>query len=313
MIVRLRYGESAGMLAVISVTANIRVRAGVSADAQAWGQDRQVAGNLVPLSTSFAHEENPTISYTPIDGSKYVRETLSPIPLDLLFLLLETRLEEGQNMLAMAASVNGLRNPAFLRDGEERDKRFPRFAALIVELDAIGAVSWARSSDGEREFALVISRYAPSHTEFVREMLDLVQVSSDAVETGQDVILPMWLSDGTTERQDGLAINTRSIADLLTIAGAAMDLPPEHLESGMVETLPELGPMRDLIRIQRSDAAPERAMVAVQHHGWWYYIDARDPASKETIRLLQILIAFRISESAKTNPQLPVLTVPVSR
>ena len=40
---------------------------------------RFTPGNIVPFSTSFAYEENPTISYTPIDGAEYVRELLSPI------------------------------------------------------------------------------------------------------------------------------------------------------------------------------------------------------------------------------------------
>ena len=73
----------------------------------------------------------------------------------------------------------------------------------------------------------MISRYAPDHTEDVTELLGIVGLPDDAVAPGEDVILPTWLSDGTTARKGGLAIKNRSIFDLLTIAGAAMDVPPE--------------------------------------------------------------------------------------
>jgi hypothetical protein len=313
MIVRLRYGETAGMLAVSSVTANIRVRAGASTEFQAWGGDQETAGNLVPLSTTIAYEENPTISYTPIDGAVYVRELLSPIPIDLLFLLLEWHFEGGTNLFALVKGVNGLRNPAFALEGEEPDGRFARFVELCRELVRLGMANWARSGENDDHFVIVFSRYTPTHTDAVAELLSLVGVSSDAVASGADVILPAWLSDGTTNRQDGLAVGTRSIADLFDIAGASMELPPEHVDSGLVDATPALGEVGELIRIRCSKDAPERALVAVKHHGWWHYIDAGDSKSKEFFRLLQMLISFRIAEAAKTNSRLPVLTVPVNR
>ncbi len=39
----------------------------------------------------------------------------------------------------------------------------------------------------------------------------------------------------------------------------------------------------------------------------------RDDGSKDFFRLMQTLVSVRIAEWAKTNAQLPVLTVPVSR
>ena len=312
MIVRIRYGESMGMLAVSSVTANIRVRAAAGTEAQVWGSDLQTAGNLIPLSASISYEENPTISYTPIDGAQYVRELLSPIPIDLAFLILEVSPDEDRNMMALIEAVNDVRNPAFLADRDERDDRFLRFVELVIELSKAGSMNWARMSDEGQDFALVISRYAPDHTGTVIEFLDLVGAPADAVETGQDVILPTWLSDGTTTRQ-GLAIKTRSIFDLLSIAGASMDVPPEHVESGWAESYPALGAVRGLIRIRCSESVPDDAMVAVEQHGCWYYIEATDSTSKDFFRLLQTLVSVRIAESAKTRAQLPVLTVPVSR
>ena len=84
-IVRNRYGESFSMLAVTSVTANVRIVVNASAEVGV-GPSENFAGNLVPLRGGFLYEENPTISYAPVHGEQYLRELLSPIPLDLLVL-----------------------------------------------------------------------------------------------------------------------------------------------------------------------------------------------------------------------------------
>lgn len=83
MIVRTRYEETAGLLAVQSITANVRVQGSVSAQF-GIGPDSNFTGNLVPLSAATLYEENPTISYVPIQGEKYLRQLLAPLPLDLV-------------------------------------------------------------------------------------------------------------------------------------------------------------------------------------------------------------------------------------
>jgi len=313
MITRMRYGETAGMLAVNSVTANIRVTAAANADFQAWGSNAEVAGNLNPLQTGLAYEENPTISYTPIDGAEYVRALLSPIPIELTFLMLGAAPTPKSGLISLIESINGITNPAFLADPDDTDDRFMRCMDLILELKWAGALHWARTTNEGSDIVVVISRYGPDHTADVREFLQLVGVPADGVDSGHDVILPAWLSDGTTHDGRGLAITTRSIQDLLEISAAAVDVPPRHLESGWVQSYPAPGAVQDLIRIRRSENLPEAAMVAVEHHGWWYYIDASDSESKQFFRLLRTLVSVRIADASRTATQLPVLTVPVSR
>jgi hypothetical protein len=94
-IVRGRYGETFSLLAVTGVAANVRfgTNAGVNVG---FGPDENFAGNLVPFSGGLAYEENPTITYAPVQGAQYVRQLLSPIPLDILLLLVRAMPEPGQ-------------------------------------------------------------------------------------------------------------------------------------------------------------------------------------------------------------------------
>ena len=313
MITRMRYGETMGMLAVSSVTANIRISATANADFKAWGSRAEVAGNLNPLQSGLAYEENPTISYIPIDGAEYVRELLSPIPIELTFLLLGAAPSPRGGFIALVESINGIQNPTFLSNPDDADGRFMRCVELLLEFKHRGFIHWARSSSEGPGIVVVISRYAPTHTAAVQEFLELVEVASDGVDSGHDVILPTRLSDGTTHDDRGLAITTRSIRDLMEISAASMEIPPEHDEAGWVQSYPALGHVQDLIRIRRSETAPEAAMVAVEHHGWWYYIDASDSESKQFFRLIRTLVSVRIADASRASAQLPVLTVPVSR
>jgi hypothetical protein len=74
-IVKGRHGETFSLLAVSGVAANVRfgTNAGVEVG---WGSKENYAGNLVPFSGGLAYEENPTITYAPVQGEHYLRQFL---------------------------------------------------------------------------------------------------------------------------------------------------------------------------------------------------------------------------------------------
>ena len=88
-IVKGRYGESNTLLAVSSITANVRFTSSASINA-GFGPEENYSGNLVPFSGGLAYEENPTISYSPINSEKYIRQIMTPIPPDIFLLTLRT-------------------------------------------------------------------------------------------------------------------------------------------------------------------------------------------------------------------------------
>ena len=84
-IVKGRYGETYDMLAVTAIAANIRFAATAGVQA-GFGPSSSYDGNLVPFSGGVAYEENPTITYAPASSAEYVRQLLTPIPLDILIM-----------------------------------------------------------------------------------------------------------------------------------------------------------------------------------------------------------------------------------
>jgi hypothetical protein len=172
-IVKGRYGETFSLLAVSGVTANIRFRtnAGVQAG---FGPSESYAGNLVPFSGGLAYEENPTFAYSPVQGEQYLRQLMSPIPLDILLLLVRSGTYSATYLNLIANRINGMRNPDFL--DAEPDPRFQRFPELNFELYKAGILQWVADSKKEIGYEVWITGYAPNYSEKVREYLDLLGI-----------------------------------------------------------------------------------------------------------------------------------------
>ena len=311
MIVRMRYGEPSGLLAVSSITANVRIRAKAGAEFGV-GSDSNFQGNLVPLAAGFAYEENPTISYTPVQGEKYMRQLLAPMPLDLTVLLLSSLRDSSHGMTLLLRSINGIRNPDFLWDPSvEADPRFARLVGLLAQMARQGQVTWAQESGLDSPFALAITAEAGALDPQFAELFGLLGVA-EPEDYDRVITLPVQLGIGR-DGEPAIRLETRSLFELFQIAAASVEVPAEHVESGMAHRLPPPGAAGRSIRIRRSKDRPDGAVTAVRHHGWWYSVDGTDAASKLTFRIVESLISVRIADTVDHLKATPVLTVPVSR
>ncbi len=147
LIVRARYGEPAAMMSVASVTAGLH--AGTTTEAQfGFGAPSNYKGNIVPLSVGVAYEENPTISYVPVQGERYAKSLLTPIGLDVLLLLLGIENGPAQSISMLVKHVNGLDNATY--GPPEKRAAFRASVALLSSLQDDGLASVDRESDRVR-------------------------------------------------------------------------------------------------------------------------------------------------------------------
>ncbi len=276
------------------------------------GQKESYAQNLVPLGLGFAYEENPTISYTPIQGDKYLRRLLSPIPLDVAVLFQNAAYPLGEVMTTLIRNINGLKNPDFLTAPSVRpDPRFARVVELLDELQAAGHLDWVQAEKQPDRFALALIGYAPDYTDQVRELSGLLGFPLPKNPTAA-LVIPVRAGLGGN-RSGELALRTRSVYDLMRVAAAAIDVPEQHLTSGNAERFPPAGPVGTDIRIGRSKERPANAAVAVAHQGWWFYVDNADRSSKNFFRLMELLISSHIADVSDRQQLAPVITLPASR
>jgi hypothetical protein len=304
-IVRMRFVDSIGFLAVSSVTANVSVSAtgGVQLG---FGSESNYSGNLVPFTGTLRTEQNPTISYTPVPADHLLRQLAAEMPLDLAILIINSAHSHAQAWRAIVRRVNNLRNPDFPDPPElVVDPRFEEVVELAGSLQHRGLLYWVSLAGAEKGHAVVLHSYSPTNSREVARLLDLLGVTKPE-RAGDDIVIPVQLSVGTPA-PGSISIETRPLIDLMRLAAASIELPPDTHGAAH---FPPPGPAGQGIHIHSALTAPARPRVAVQYRGRWYYIADDDDTSKQWFSMLQGLVAARLpGGSAGTAP---VLTIPVT-
>lgn len=151
MIVRQRYDETFGMLAVASVTASLRLSASAGVNAGV-GPRSGYEGNLVPLSAGVAYQENPTISYVPLRGEQFTERMLAPITAEQALLLGRMSTDQVEVLRLVVRRANGLANPLY--SSRRATGEFDRFMDRFAQLREKGKLDIVRSGDGTLELLL---------------------------------------------------------------------------------------------------------------------------------------------------------------
>lgn len=308
-VIQNRYEEHGSLLAVSSITANVSVT--TSAGIQlGFGSEGSYAGNLVPFRAGAIYEENPTIAYIPVAGAQYARQVFSPVPISVLAQMTGSLADPSYVYYALVSSVNGIENPDFQFlpiDG----RRFSRFVTIMTTLAQARRLHWIEEPQQIGQFSIVIDHYAPAFEVEVSELLNLLGFDAPP-EDSERLVLPVFLAlDG--QDSGGVGIVTRSVAALVEILSAAIDVPEAEHREGIAASYPPLGLAGRGLKIHRSEARPEHAAVAVQYRGHWFYIDETDQVTKRFFRLMAALWTATISDTAAMDSAAPVLTVPVTR
>jgi hypothetical protein len=306
-IVRLRFGDSLGFLTVSSVTANVSVTASGSVQA-GFGSASNYAGNLVPFTGTVSTEQNPTISYQPVSGDRVLRQLMNETPLDIAILLINAAHNHKEAWQAIVRRVNNLRNPDFIDPPVlVSDPRFDEVITLASVLQRRGSLYWVRLAGAQTGYAIVLHTYSPTSTREARRFLELLNVSQP-VREGDDVVVPVQLSAGTPT-PGAIAIETRSLFNLMQLAAARIDLPEDMAAASVRYAHPGPGARGIHIHSATTRPAPALTRVAVEFRGHWYYINQSDEDSKHWFTMLQLLASAQVPDTSVVGP---MLTIPVT-
>ena len=109
-----------------------------------------------------------------------------------------------------------------------------------------------------------------------------------------------------------LAMQPRSLLQVLLGVGAFVEVPPEHLARQWAMPGAEIeaeasSPLG--VRIRSSRQKPAQPYAAVRYKGHWFWIDQSDWRTKRTLAM--VILLFTLTNSGE-GERLPVLTIPTS-
>ncbi|HBI21470.1 MAG TPA: hypothetical protein DDY37_02605 [Legionella sp.] len=306
-IVRLRYTDPPYFLSVNNVVSQF-----------SFGNDFNVnVANSAPPpsllgsgSASVNYSESPTITYTPLQGEEYIHRLLTPVNLDVLYMLFRSgwsvhhigrmviqRFGEVENASLASRDMSG-RIPIF--------KPFLKLIAVFRHLQNQNNVLIRKDKiDGVFAIRFTINNYELLNTK-ERAMLAQFNVSKRSPD--------LWLTTTSSREKNQVYVETRTVLGLLFYLSKGVDVPKKDIinKQARMTYYPD-GTVFDwrevthgMIHVLSSESKPTNASVSVFYRGSWFYIPEGDFSSKETLNLLGIVMGIYQGNIKST---LPVFTV----
>jgi len=302
--VKLRYLDTPIFLDVSQIVSGYQLQTTVSAGGTASLEPSSVPtiGSFLNFGAQGSFTDRPTITYLPLTGDQYIRGIVTPLRPEQVFSSILAGWPAEVILFMAVNSLNGLANQ---RLGgvtpRAADPRFRRVVRLMGSLEASGAVGF-RFGEGKSPATRSILFFR--RTELtdrergeIEEVRRLLGLSSEATEFD--------LTFGPTPASDReIAVQTRSLVQILSEVGGQVTVPASHLAEG--RAVPELeGPDVEILRYMRIHSSPERpprAFLAVPYQDHWFWIDERDLTTKRYFALLMLLFALADTGEKKAVP-----------
>ena len=303
-IVRLRYADSPVFLEVSQIIAGYTLEGVVSAGASVLngGPDGFTLGG------AGRYTDRPTITYSPLTGSDFMRALITPVPPAVIFNLLDAGWPAERILSLCVQTINGMQNERYSAQAAQLgDPEFFRLVRLLGEIQAVGALQM-RVDKGADNKDVTILFFRP------------VEVLPEIEAKGREVRALLGLEPGrrqyrlvygpTATAADEIAVLSRSMMHILATLSGGVQVPAEDIESGRATPgmpAPDVdAPERLRFAVHSGLELPPEAFASVRYRDRWFWIDDRDMASKRMMTF--ILAMFAVAE---TSPRqgLPVVTI----
>ena len=306
-IVKIRYVDPPTFIDVGSIVASYTLSQGASAGA---GIGNVVAGEGSGTFGAFGtYTTTPTITYTPLTGSKFIQGLLTPLPPASVFNAIQNGTPADSIMLTTLISINGLKNQQSTSNGiTPADPAFDQVRILVRKIQLSGAVRTFVKQDANKGQATVLAlRTAdvpPEALEDIKELRRLLKLNQEASEFN---LVQFPVSSSDTE----IAVMTRSVIGLMQNMAADVEVPAEDLANNRAfpgfEKDPNVPDSARLIRIHSSKQKPANAFVSLSYRDTWFWIADGDLPSKQAFS--QLMLLFTMADTAPRESQ-PIVTIP---
>jgi hypothetical protein len=308
-IVKLRYMDSPFFIDVPQITSGYTLQGLATANAAISPPVNPLASFAQQLGAGVnlqgGYQDRPTISYSPQTGAQFIRNLTMPINPGSILYLLQSGYPADVVFNLTVDAINGVKNRSV--SGGQLRPADPEFTPLVQTLrkaQIMGHVGIRVERDKDnRDSVAFFFRDKNIDPELAQELAGVRRTLRLAPE-GSDFRV---VFGATSTNPNEIAILSRSVIRILSELAACVEVPIEHLESGIAPFLgdePTDGPQP--LRVLSCAQKPPNPFVAVCYEGHWFHIDKTDFQSKRTLSYVLILLA--LSDTAKKE-DLPMITI----
>ena len=306
-LVRLRYRDNPYFLEVGSVAVNTSLESSVSSSFKLVSDG---ADTITP-SGSLIYKQNPTVTYTPLRGNQFLKQMLSPIPLEALLTLTQSGWSVQRVMSVCVERANDLDNAANASGPtptrEPRFEKFHTMANLLRDLQQADAMELGAApavGDAKESHNLVL-RYKGA-AELAGKFKELCMLLGVPPESTELVLTSNFLN----KPENGVAIRTRSMMGIMFYLSHNTTVPAADEQAGLVTITRAPGGEHfdwgdvtgQLFAIHSGSTRPSDAFLAVPYRGSWFYLRQSDLESKSTFMLLNQLFNLQSGDVKMIAP-----------
>lgn len=318
-LVRLRYSDTPYFTHVERIAAQVEFNRSLSAEGTYTGTTSAAPAGITEFLSralrlgpaTVALNEKPSIIYAPVEGEKFVRQMMTPMNPDLLFLLVKAGWGADRTFVVGVQEIGTLRNVIGAYGGRgtvsDGGEEFNEAAKLLQELADDSMVEVAKetgSPSGVIDLRFIGDGGQSPQARRLRSLLGLAP----------DKDRYRFVGGGDVYDPNSIRLLTRSVLGAMGHLAKGIDVPAADVAAGKVRITKRMdgapfdwqSSLKGVFRVKVSAVPPKDASVAVPYRGHYFYIEDSDVDTKSTFLLLTQLIALHASTSAAAGISLSI-------
>lgn len=297
-IIRMHDGRSPYFVGVDSITTQSTVRTKVEGRIfNGTGIAGGMPGPFWNVGPTLEFSEAPTITYSPLQGSKFVSSMMTPLSASRIAMLRSSGWSFPNLLKLTVNRIGVLDNSPVSRHvvGESgvENSEFNHLINELTEMSDLGQIDGSMTTyNGAPAYMITASNPAAG-----KELSKLLQLKG----VYQTFVLGKYIHITESTPENIIKLQTRSFLGIMNYVSYGINDKESDEDN-------EYASHAGQFYVLTSKIEPLNVAVKTKYNGKWYYIANNDTKSKATLVLLKLIYSLQIGD-LKTN--LPIVTIPV--